>query len=74
MNINKISSLQTNTTIDFEHATIYIVVLNNKAYGRSYLVGMTLRDGLVPTALAIATGILVHVLTIPNSQEREPYD
>ena len=39
--------------------------------GARYLVGMTLRDGMVPTAVVLATGILVHVLTIPDAQERE---
>jgi len=38
-----------------------------------YLVGMSLRDGIVPTAVALATGILVHVLTIPNDLERETH-
>ena len=38
-----------------------------------YLVGMTLRDGIVPTIVVLATGILVHVLTIPDAQARESH-
>jgi len=38
-----------------------------------YLVGMTLRDGIVPAVVVLATGILVHVLTIPDAQEREAH-
>lgn len=38
-----------------------------------YLVGMTLRDGIVPTVLVLATGIVVHVLTIPSTGNRESH-
>jgi membrane protease YdiL (CAAX protease family) len=37
-------------------------------FGR-YLVGYTLRDGIVPTVIVLATGILVHALTIPRDSE-----
>jgi membrane protease YdiL (CAAX protease family) len=36
-----------------------------------YLVGFTLRDGLVPTAIVLATGILVHLLTTQDAPDRD---
>jgi hypothetical protein len=42
-------------------------------YPGQLFIGGTLREGLIPTALVIATGLLVHVLTARNPHERDPH-
>jgi membrane protease YdiL (CAAX protease family) len=39
-----------------------------------YLVGFTLRDGIVPMLAVLATGLLIHVLTSSSAARQSPHD
>jgi len=51
--------------IFFKNLTLPVASLAPQA---RYLVGLTLREGIVPTVVVLATGVLVHALTTADAR------